>query len=84
MPRIYESNEQPACKTAIVQAMHYELQLERSQICRLMGVSSNWVGAVTIHQNDGCGAAPWWKRRFKAEAVVAAKEIAEALAMEAT
>lgn len=65
-------DETPACKTAILQAMRYELRMDRQAVAQAMQMSPDAVSGIMY-----MATIPWFERRYQAEAIAAAQAILE-------
>jgi hypothetical protein len=65
-------SEQPACQAAIIQALRFHFNKRPKDIAALMDIRSQTVSMIT---NDSLTVLSWGDRRYKQEAIEAAKRI---------
>jgi hypothetical protein len=65
-------NELPACQAAIIQALRFHFLKRPKEIAVLMQMKSQRVSMIT---NDSLTVLSWVDRRYKQEAIEAAKQI---------
>ncbi len=64
--------ETPACQSAVIQALHWQFGKDYVAIADLTGAETHLVKAKVLGKY---GAIPWTLRRFKRQAIEAAKEL---------
>lgn len=65
--------EVPACQAAIIQAMRFHFEYPVWMIAQKMECPSQTVSYLTM--GDSTNVLPWWKRKYKTEAIDAARRI---------